>query len=377
MKTLSPDKSSGFPFLDFFAGSGLVTEALKPFFTAAWANDICGKKASVYRANHAGAPFHPGPIESVKGADIPAAALSWASFPCQDLSLAGGMKGINSARSGLVWEWLRVMDEAPFRPPIVVAENVTGLVSSNGGEGYRKLHRALVKRGYRAGAVVLDAIRWVPQSRPRVFVIGVDKEIDAGGLEDKNPGWAIPPSIIRAASNLKGWIWWRVPEPDARAVSLEDVVDFSAPLEPPDVTKRNLALIPPRHRERMEKEIKSGARVFPGYRRTREGKQTLELRFDGAAGCLRTPEGGSSRQLLVITRVKSLGVRLLTIKEAAALMGAEGYKLPGSYNDAYKAIGDAVAIPPARHLASSLLAPLAERAGAGAKIRSEAGACCQ
>lgn len=35
-------------FLDFFAGSGLVTEAVNPFFDVVWANDIAAKKAEVY-----------------------------------------------------------------------------------------------------------------------------------------------------------------------------------------------------------------------------------------------------------------------------------------------------------------------------------------
>jgi len=73
------------PCLDFFAGSGLVTKALAPYFSVAWANDICEKKAAVYRANHPSDPLHLGSIEQVKGHNLPNAVLSWASLPCQDL----------------------------------------------------------------------------------------------------------------------------------------------------------------------------------------------------------------------------------------------------------------------------------------------------
>ena len=101
---------------------------------------------------------------------------------------------------------------------------------------------------------------------------------------------------------------------------------------------------------------------FPAYKRTRKGRQVLELRFDGIAGCLRTPEGGSSRQILVITENGDIRTRLLTVRETARLMGApDDYKLPGSYNDGYKAMGDAVAVPVARFLAENLLAPIAAR----------------
>lgn len=63
---------------------------------------------------------------------------------------------------------------------------------------------------------------------------------------------------------------------------------------------------------------------------------------DGIAGCLRTPEGG--KKCLVVKEGKSTHARLLTVREAARLMGApDTFKLPGSYNDGYKAMGDAVA----------------------------------
>ena len=71
-----------------------------------------------------------------------------------------------------------------------------------------------------------------------------------------------------------------------------------------------------------------------GYRRTRNGKQQLELRFDGIAGCLRTPEGGSSKQYLVVKKDGTVHARLLTVRETARLMGApDSFKLPGSQND--------------------------------------------
>ena len=97
--------------LEFFAGSGLVTEGLSEHFDTIWANDICPKKASVFRANHPHCPLEVRSVTEIRGGDLPDACLSWASFPCQDLSLAGNIGGIRSSRSGLVWQWLRVMDE--------------------------------------------------------------------------------------------------------------------------------------------------------------------------------------------------------------------------------------------------------------------------
>ncbi|MBL8820817.1 MAG: DNA cytosine methyltransferase [Planctomyces sp.] len=106
--------------MEFFAGSGLVAEALRSFFKPLWANDICEKKAAVYSANHGSKHFHLGSIGDVAGSDLPASDMAGASFPCQDLSLAGMIEGIHGARSGLVWQWLRVIDEMPRRPPVPI-----------------------------------------------------------------------------------------------------------------------------------------------------------------------------------------------------------------------------------------------------------------
>lgn len=346
--------------LDFFAGSGLASLALSDSFQVVWANDICPQKAQVYRANHGADHFHLGPLEKVAGAKIPAVHLSWGSFPCQDLSLAGNMSGLLGARSGLFWEWLRVMDEMPVRPPIAVAENVQGLVSSAGGENYRQVHQALLERGYHVGAVLLDAAHWVPQSRKRVFVIAVDRNLDISAFAGNYPTWCHPQVICNVARTIKDWIWWKLPPPPPFRQNLDAIVDFSAPCDTEEKSKRIQALIPEAHMAKLWDAVEAGQRVFPGYKRTRYGKQVLELRFDGIAGCLRTPGGGSSRQTLVICKDDKLYTRLLTVREAALLMGAPGdYNVPGSYNDGYKAMGDAIAVPVVRFLANHLLAPIA------------------
>lgn len=353
-----PKKDARPPFLEFFAGSGLVSHALAPYFREEWANDICSKKAAVFWANHEGSPFALCSIADVSGKRLPPGVLSWASFPCQDLSLAGNGEGIRARRSGLVWEWLRVMDEMPQRPPLLAAENVVGLVSANGGAHYRELHTALVKRGYRVGAILLDAVHWVPQSRPRIFVVAVDARVHIPrGLTSQWPTWAHSTAIRNVATGLDDWIWWNLPEPEKRTATLSAIVDFSLPCQDAAASRKNLAMIPPAH---MRKLQECGLSVVPGYKRIRNKKQVLELRFDDTAGCLRTPAGGSSRQYLVIKRGSEWRTRILHPREAARLMGApETFKLPGAFNDGYKAMGDAVAVPVAAYLAKHLLSPLA------------------
>ena len=351
-----------FSFLDFFCGSGLVSTGVEPYFRTIWANDISSKKAVVFKANHDPSVFHHNSITEINGTDIPTARVSWASFPCQDLSLAGKIEGINGKRSGLVWQWLKVMDEMAEKPPIIVAENVTGLLSSENGEDYLALHNSLTQRGYNVGPLVLDASHWVPQSRKRVFIVGVDKKIDISDFITDMPNWAHPPAVVKTLALIPSVVWWKLPTPGQRKISLYDIVDFSAP--PMDQRKsiHNLSLIPASHWEKLMSSNHNGITIATGYRRIRNDRQVMELRTDGLAGCLRTANGGSSRQYMVIYKNGWVTARLLTIKETVRLMGApEEYVLPSNYNDAYSAMGDAVAVPVTRYLTENLLYPLARR----------------
>lgn len=349
--------------LDFFAGSGLVSQGLSNEFMTVWANDISEKKAQVFNANNCDGVLQVCPIENVNGACLPRVDLSWGSFPCQDLSLAGDMNGLYAARSGLFWQWLRVMDEMSERPTIVVAENVCGLVSAKGGEYYVVVHNELLKRGYRVGAVMLDAVHWLPQSRKRIFVVGVRSDIDVTGFVSDVATWCHPVPIVNVSRKVKDWTWWNVAKPNPRQITLDEVIDFSYSCDSLSEKSSKLALISQTSIDKIKELSTMRRRAFTGYRRTRNHKQVLEIRTDGIAGCLRTPGGGSSRQIVLIANKGKLDTRLLTVREAARLMGApDTFQIPGSYNDGYMAMGDAVAVPVVQFLSQSLLAPLVCRA---------------
>lgn len=344
--------------IDFFAGSGLVSCGLSAHFDIVWANDICPKKAKYYVANHGTRHFHLGTIEDVDGEVLPTCTLAWASFPCVDLSLAGNRAGLNAKRSGLYWEWLRVVDEMKISPQILVIENVEGLYSSNGGADYRVLHQSLVTRGYNVGPMIIDAKHWVPQSRVRAFIVAVKEAIDISSLTSPTPSWVHSKSVLSALNGLKDTVFWRLPEPPIRQINFMDLVDHAAPVDPEVKRDINLRMIPDRHLQALRQYTQFAA---PGYKRTRQGSQVLELRFDGLAGCLRVPRGGNSRQYVVIKNEGRISTRLLTSKETVRLMGApENFATPGSYNETYAAMGDAVAFPVVKFLADTLLSRLAE-----------------
>lgn len=347
--------SSSWRMLEAFAGSGLVAYGLKGMFDSVWANDISERKAAIYAANIGDKDFVLDDIKNIKGYELPFAHLSWASFPCQDVSLAGAIGGIYAARSGLVWEWLRVLDEMPDKPKILLLENVSGLLTSNNGNNYRALHFALVERGYRCGAIVINASLFVPQSRQRVFVIAVQENCQIPEeLVGQGPCWLHSKAATKLGQELPNWIWWYTDKPPVRKISLQDILENDIPFDKDDV----LHLIPENH----QIKLRSFDLIYAtGYRRTRKGEQKLELRFDGIAGCLRTPEGGSSKQYLVVKKNGQIHARLITVREAARLMGApDSFQLPGSVNDGYKAMGDAVAVPVVRFLGEHFLTRIAE-----------------
>lgn len=164
------------------------------------------------------------------------------------------------------------------------------------------------------------------------------------------------------------WIWWSLPAPVPRRLSLADLVETpprGVEWHSEAVTQRLLDQMSPLHRARVESAVKIGKRIVGAvYKRTRLDeagikRQRPEVRFDGLAGCLRTPAGGSSRQTLLIVDDGKIRSRLLSPREAARLMGLpDDYWLPRNYNEAYHLAGDGVAVPAVRFIAKNLLEPL-------------------
>ncbi len=368
--------SKGLKAVDFFAGSGLVSLGLSGTFKTVWANDNCAKKRQTFVANHDAEVFDGSSIVEIRGKNVPRADLAWASFPCQDLSLAGVMSGMEcGTRSGLFWEWIRVLQEMKQHgncPSVLVAENVVGFLVANNGADFRNAYVALRKLGYRVGAVVINAHHFLPQSRKRAFLVAALPHIPLNGLIQHSPSEPFhPSSLIRASLVVDDpdWIWWSLPIPDHERASFSDLCERQAPYDPPSRTKELCEMLSLVNRRKLDVAVRAGAVLAgTGYRRTRPNEcggksQRLEIRFDGTAGCLRSPNGGSSRQTVLIIENGNVHSRLMTVRECARLMGApDTYLIPGTYNDGYRAMGDAVAVPVTKWLAKHLLEPLARRA---------------
>lgn len=376
-------RDSSATVLEFFAGGGLARLGLAPEFTCAFANDIDPAKGAAYRMAFGDDHFKPGDIWRLSAGDLPGkAALAWASFPCQDLSLAGARRGLAAPRSGAFWGFHRLVEKLNAEqraPDLLVLENVTGLLTSHGGADFTALAHALDALGYRVGALEIDAALFTPQSRPRLFIVAArhaPAEFVASGPAAPFHTQALRNVVARLPDALrKRYVWWRLDTPPARNTSLADVLDDDSAVawNSEEQTRRLLDQMSPLQRTRVEVLRASGKReVGAVFRRIRieDGQrvQRAEARFDGLAGCLRTPTGGSSRQLLLFIEGETTRSRLLSPREAARLMGApDHYPLPHSQTAALHLLGDAVCVPAVRWLSQHLLAQLA---GAGALRKS-------
>jgi len=361
---------------EFFAGGGMARIGLGEGWTCAFANDFDPAKAAVWRANFEdGGRFRPGDVWALSAGDLPGRAdLAWASSPCQDFSLAGGRAGLAGGRSSAFfgfWRLVEALASEGRAPRALVIENVSGLLTSRGGADFAALCAALAAQGYAFGALEVDAAHFLPQSRPRVFVIAA-REPPPADLTGES---VFHTRAVRAAAAAlpadlaAGWIWWRVPAPPARNTDLaallepDDAVTWRTPAQ----TARLVELMAPLHRARLEAQAANGARAVGAvYRRTRPDggrrAQRAEVRFDGLAGCLRTPRGGSSRQTLVVVDRGVVRSRLLSAREAARLMGLpDHYRLPAGATAAHHVTGDGVAVPVVRWLAQAILEPLLQR----------------
>ena len=378
--------ATGPTFLEFFAGGGMARAGLGPSWRCLFANDFDAMKVSAYAENFGDSHVRCEDIAKLTVNDLPRETvdLSWASFPCQDLSLAGEYRGLGRersetpTRSGTFWHFSRLMRELAQLgrlPRTIVLENVYGCLTSHAGKDFAAIGSALSSLGFRFGAVLINASLFVPQSRPRVFFIAVrsDELVPSDLVSDEPVLRWHHKALVNAYNGMSGsakkhWIWWNAPAPAVRNARFADIIEG----EPTGVewhsvaeTHHILGLMSAVNRGKVDAAKSVDGRMVGGvYRRTRRDAtgakcQRAEVRFDDIAGCLRTPAGGSSRQSILVIDGQHVRSRLLSPREAARLMGLDdSYILPERYNEAYHVCGDGVCVPVVRHIAQTLIEPI-------------------
>jgi DNA (cytosine-5)-methyltransferase 1 len=356
---------------EFFAGIGLVRLALeRRGFEVVFANDIDPDKLEIYESNFGAEHFKLGDIHELRPSDVPEAEVYTASFPCNDLSIAGGMAGLSGKESSAFWGLIRILKAKRRQgalPELVMLENVPGFLMSKQGADFKIALKTLNGLGYSVDAVMIDAARFVPQSRLRLFVIA---KLDA---PERLPFLVEPSSIrnqalldfMRANPDIR-WSVSEVPSIPPSQLKLHDIVEPLTDGDPAWWSEERTAYfmnqLSERHARTANEMIERSSVSFAtAFRRVRNGRSMAELRTDGIAGCLRTPRGGSGRQILFKAGKGRRQVRLLTARECARLQGVpDTFRVDVPLNQALFGFGDAVCVPVVDWIAATCLRPALE-----------------
>jgi len=170
-------------FVDLFSGIGgfrLGLERASEEYKCVWSCDWDKYANRVYRFHFGEENHHAGDVRQVDANSIPDHDVLCAGFPCQAFSVAGKRKGFEDTRGTLFFEIARIAEAK--RPPLLLLENVKGLLSCQGGYAFARILQTLDELGYWVEWQVLNSKHFgVPQNRERVFIVGHLR--GAGGRE--------------------------------------------------------------------------------------------------------------------------------------------------------------------------------------------------
>lgn len=355
---------------EYFAGIGLMRAGLeKAGWTVTLANDIDPTKYKLYHNHFQDIDNHfvLEDIHKLPLSHIPETTLATASFPCTDLSLAGRRAGLKGDQSSAFWGFVDILKGmSDKKPPMILLENVTGFLTSHGGKDFKDALLALNKLGYAVDAFIIDAAHFVPQSRVRLFIIGKQTKEQALKVKLYLPETELRPAKLRDFIYEHPEINWDIqdnlpPLPELQK-HLADVVEVVPKHSHLWFSRERVDYLLNQTFERhlskiLEQKNKDHYEYFTAFRRVRNGKSMAEIRFDGIAGCLRTPKGGSAKQILLQVGKGEVNIRLLTPRECARLMGADNFNLSGTANEALFGFGDAVCVPVVTWIAENYLNP--------------------
>lgn len=360
---------------DFFAGIGLVRFALERVgWSEIYALDYSDEKRSIYEAHFGKGQYYVEDVHNVLGSKVPHVTLAHASFPCTDTSVAGSRDGLLGKESSAFWGFVRVLREmGDRRPPMILLENVEGFLTSRKGEDLRDALKSLCDLGYAVDLMLIDAAHFVPQSRVRLFIVGSRTLVKQDELEQEmvfqKVTQARPNKLLKFIRTNADLCWHirELPPLPERTIDLADIIDYSEEWWPRNRSDYLYNQMHQHHKvqvqQMMQGEDWSYGTVFRRMRH-REGRMqsTAELRTDGIAGCLRTPKGGSARQILFRAGKGTFDARLLNGRECARLMGADDYYLEQNLalNQALFGFGDAVCVPVIEWIANNYLNHLFE-----------------
>lgn len=354
---------------EFFAGIGLARLGMsKAGIDVVWSNDIAPTKHAMFERNFGTSDDHTFLVEDL--GKVPREQLpenidiAWASFPCTDLSIAGGRAGLHRGiASSTFWHFIKALSKlGSERPPVIALENVTAFATSHSGQDIASAIRSLNGLGYSVDVLSIDARRFVPQSRPRLFLIGTSAPV--ANMTEPSP---LRPARLAPVFDDPSLVTHKMPTPEPPPLLTDGLDAYLETLSEEDPrwwsTDRVDAFVGSLSDLQSESfnMLRFGKTdtARTAYRRMRHGMPRWELRSDGIAGCLRTSSGGSSKQAIVFLGNGDVRIRWMTPREYASLMGAPDFPIDGvKEHHAYSGFGDAVCAPVVEWLSTNYLVPL-------------------
>lgn len=363
--------------LEFFSGIGLARSGMQEAgIKTVWANDIDATKCALYGAQWGVSDLHCMNVFDVDPHDVPAADIAWASSPCTDLSLAGKRSGLVEGRESNAFFGFTdvIAGMGDRKPQALILENVCGLASSHDGMDFRKVVETFNELGYSVDALELNARRWLPQSRPRMFVIGLLHPLAGGDLDS-----SLRPDKMAWIHSDESLITHITPLGDIPELKASGFTKLAEKLADDDPRWWNdvrvgkfISSLSETQRSRFDHLVTSKKVVArTAYRRTRGGAPVWELRDDDIAGCLRTARGGSSKQAVAFLGGGKVRVRWMTALEYAKLQGAAKFNIAGfTESQVHYAFGDAVAVPAVSWLMRAAVLPALNAHPEGVDLRA-------
>ena len=301
-----------FEFIDLFAGIGGMRLAFQDaggdcVFSSEWDKD----SQKTYEANFGEVPA--GDITQISVDDIPNFDVLLAGFPCQPFSTIGQRAGFKHETQGtLFYDVLRIISAK--RPAAFLLENVKGLVSHDKGRTFETIKNSLTKEGYELHFQILDSADFgVPQVRKRIYIVGFDK------------------------SKFKGEIKFNWPTPNKKKIGIGKFVEN-------DITDRPIS-------KHLQKSY-----IF----KVDDGRpEIINQKSDFPVKTLVASYHKIQRLTGTFVADGPTGLRLLSTNECKAIMGfPKSFKIPVSRTQMYRQMGNSVAVPVVRLVASQLVETL-------------------
>ncbi len=360
------------PLADFFAGAGLVREALNSW-QCVYALDNDPVKAAMYEARFPGTKVHICDVmrtQEVVARIPPGVVLAAGGWPCTDLSSGGKKQGLAGPLSSAWYGFLAVLEAlGPRRPPLFLGENVAGLYTHHP-EDFREIALGLHRLGYRLACFVLNGREFVPQSRKRVFIVGVADGLAVPEIEVPLE-WELrsrPPELAMLMNDIDiPWLPLMPPPPPRRQERLADLADLeSGDWWDEGRTRRHLARLTATSRRKLDRFLASpGLHVFAiGWQ-----QKGWAIRTDGLSNCVQ-PHRHGSRQLIGVVEDSRLRVRHLSVVESGLLMGSSGDWTKFRPRHARIGLGDGVVVPAVRWIDTHILRPIAAGIGGSSEEAS-------